>query len=543
VPSVEWVEPAIVWNGRRLPQVLQPRLAEFSSDNFLPEFLEAMGASGSDSDPAGYLGRHLFAEEATPRLYQPLHGRYYLVTASLVCRQPGLPDKVVDQSGGEQVGFVMRREVWRDDGPGAAWIEQAWIDEGAGRGWHDACPTGLLPDEERFPLHPVKVCVESHATIEQYRPVDHCLKQRTIYHGYLATGNRKKYIEPEPVTSDPQTYIDLISAQSPLEDFRFNQFDSRVIGPWYDLEKRKAATETAAIHQVSLYLILDLGDLLNRSLPDVWQAVKANDSNAIPAANMAQRELFELLDAIRIKRNNLQFSLREALAERANDLGLVAGEGDEPVGVNYDFSAADYDIGAGQVVINQAYLGSDTSDLKDRLRAALAAETTPFQMSDEMRSLLAEMVRPEPDPSEGQPSERYLLRMVYNYDPNCPPLLSAASQYFSLAAFFDSDAPARPVRLELPNISMQDLRKFKRGVGMQMPPALRKLMGRINEETIEGKLGPEGPAWELQMICSFSLQIIFLVAFIVMFIFLIILNIVFWWLPFLRICFPIPRRS
>ena len=43
------------------------------------------------------------------------------------------------------------------------------------------------------------------------------------------------------------------------------------------------------------------------------------------------------------------------------------------------------------------------------------------------------------------------------------------------------------------------------------------------------------------MICAFSLAIIFLVAFIVMFIFLIILNIVFWWLPFLKICFPIPR--
>ena len=33
----------------------------------------------------------------------------------------------------------------------------------------------------------------------------------------------------------------------------------------------------------------------------------------------------------------------------------------------------------------------------------------------------------------------------------------------------------------------------------------------------------------------------FLVAFIVMFIFLILLNIVFWWLPFLKICFPIPK--
>jgi hypothetical protein len=44
------------------------------------------------------------------------------------------------------------------------------------------------------------------------------------------------------------------------------------------------------------------------------------------------------------------------------------------------------------------------------------------------------------------------------------------------------------------------------------------------------------------MICSFSFQIIFLVAFLVMFIFLILFNIIFWWLPFLKICFPIPRK-
>ena len=37
-------------------------------------------------------------------------------------------------------------------------------------------------------------------------------------------------------------------------------------------------------------------------------------------------------------------------------------------------------------------------------------------------------------------------------------------------------------------------------------------------------------------------EIIFLVAFIVMFIFLILLNIIFWWLPFLKICFPIPVK-
>ena len=53
----------------------------------------------------------------------------------------------------------------------------------------------------------------------------------------------------------------------------------------------------------------------------------------------------------------------------------------------------------------------------------------------------------------------------------------------------------------------------------------------------------QGLEVQLGKICSLSLQIIMLVAFIVMFIFLILLNIVFWWLPFLKICFPVPMPA
>lgn len=163
-------------------------------------------------------------------------------------------------------------------------------------------------------------------------------------------------------------------------------------------------------------------------------------------------------------------------------------------------------------------------------------------MPTEMRDILHNLVTPEPADTDTT-AETYFIRLVYDYHPDCPPIVSEPSQTFTFARFFDSDAPARHIRLELPSINMQDLRKFKRGVGMQMSPALRRLMGRVNEDTLDGELGSEGPGWELGMICTFSLQIIFLVAFIVMFIFLILLNIVFWWLPFLKICFPIPRRS
>ena len=50
-------------------------------------------------------------EELPFKLYQPAHQRYYLVSSSLVCRQPGLPDRWVDPGRQEQVSFVIRRLI------------------------------------------------------------------------------------------------------------------------------------------------------------------------------------------------------------------------------------------------------------------------------------------------------------------------------------------------------------------------------------------------------------------------------------------------
>ena len=43
------------------------------------------------------------------KLYQPAHQRFYLVTASLVCRRIGLPDRLVDLAKQQKVEFVVRR--------------------------------------------------------------------------------------------------------------------------------------------------------------------------------------------------------------------------------------------------------------------------------------------------------------------------------------------------------------------------------------------------------------------------------------------------
>jgi hypothetical protein len=56
---------------------------------------------------------------------------------------------------------------------------------------------------------------------------------------------------------------------------------------------------------------------------------------------------------------------------------------------------------------------------------------------------------------------------------------------------------------------------------------------------MDGEL-ESSPSFELGFICSLSIPIITLCAFILLMIFVQLLNIVFWWLPFFKICFPIP---
>jgi hypothetical protein len=151
---------------------------------------------------------------------------------------------------------------------------------------------------------------------------------------------------------------------------------------------------------------------------------------------------------------------------------------------------------------------------------------------------------PEPSPKLEAPDEtEYVLRCVYlkpACGKLCPPLVSAATRPFRLAAFFDLDAPARPIRIELPlKTGIAHLRKARKNVGFILSKELRKQMSRVVDlkKTMDGDLAA-AKSFDLGELCMFSIPIITLCAFIVLMIFLSLLNIIFWWLPFLKICLP-----
>lgn len=133
--------------------------------------------------------------------------------------------------------------------------------------------------------------------------------------------------------------------------------------------------------------------------------------------------------------------------------------------------------------------------------------------------------------------------------PGCPPELvwSAPTEEFSIAPWYEPSASTPPARVSLPNLFKPEaVRALKPTVVFELPEELQCMLGmNTPKDLMEGNGGKCGPGsgFGLDWLCGFSIPIITLCAFIVLHIFLSLLNIIFWWLPFLKICIPIPKRN
>jgi len=157
----------------------------------------------------------------------------------------------------------------------------------------------------------------------------------------------------------------------------------------------------------------------------------------------------------------------------------------------------------------------------------------------------------------------FALRFVYlrrDCGPLHAPTLSAPTQRFQLANFFDPDAPARPVRITLPlDTSVAGLRKHSRNTAFvlsdmlcgQVQRAKGLGLGDLIQQVLPFPLhkdlnvGSGGSCktsggLNIGMICSLSIPIITICALILLFVIVLLLDFVFCWLPFFVLCFPVP---
>ena len=109
-----WLTPSPLWEDGSIaadePAFEQPLLLELETDEFIPEFLGLLAGEGGG--PTSLVTRQPKDGSGTTTdplvLYRPIHGRYYLLVGSLVCRRIGLPDREVKPKG-QRVSFVVRR--------------------------------------------------------------------------------------------------------------------------------------------------------------------------------------------------------------------------------------------------------------------------------------------------------------------------------------------------------------------------------------------------------------------------------------------------
>lgn len=540
----QWKEPALTWNGT-VPEDGRASILEIRSDQFIPDFLQAMGSK----DPAGYFNKHRIDDDFTTgnplKLFQPLHGCYYLVTASLVCRQLGLPDKAVNRTEGESVFFVIRRKSGSD--------EEAWVPNENGGSWKvlkGNKALTLAEGEERLPMHPVKICPQPETPQSAF--TDNV--ERDLYYGYIPAGNRDKYKDTAgrviPAESDPAVFANNFISDAEEEyaseeySFRKDVFYRRVYLPWDSLRKNltldddgnvalKAEFGTNAQTE-QLYVILELGEFLQNHLPTVWTALETGNTASLPTA---MKDLYDQLTIhLEVESDGSDEPLADVISAYKGYFSLLRGEGNIPT-TDFDF---------------RNFSKGNLDTLQDHVEDAVDVENEPIQVSGGESSELVQLIKNQVQPRPETGAEPiYTIRMVYDYAPNdpfCPPIVSPLpTRPFRLTKFFDPDAPARLVRLEAPSIKPRDLRKYARGVGIEMSPELHKLASCMSGDDADAVINSiencDDGGFSIQMVCTFSIQIIFLVAFIVMFIFLISLNFIFGWLAYLRICLPIPTKS
>jgi hypothetical protein len=566
-----WLAPSVLWEDGSIGSgevgFEQPRLVELTTDDFVDEFQAFM--SGSDpggEGPAG-IGNHGPSDgdgslDDPFVLYQPMHQRYYFVTGSLVCRRVGLPDRTVSPVG-ERLSFVVRRLATRTGTGGAeTWVEQAWLP--ASSGWVDVSdPSALAPGEEQLPMHSAAVGAPvatgaAAALLGLDEP-----GRRSVQFGYVPVAGRTAR---PPTMSDSAALAALQAAGSGAgvgDDARIMAFRLRISAAWRDMVNRKKIVEDLpdatpftfdrskpqyVLFEPSLFVLLELYDWLDTYLPSVRDALI--DGTTLSGTGNAAREALRAKLDINIYAGGAEKRLGTALGEVAQYMALLRG--DESVGrptTQYDVTHGtppdddpldDFDVLypyteqlAGLSRDNGGVVGPALVE-ED---ADASGEGAPAQVPAELSGMI--VARPA-TADAAELDDRHVLRLVYEHEP-CRPVLSKPSAVVRLAGVYDPDAPARKVRIQVPDPA--NMRRFNRGVAIEMPPNLRKILDGVTPKVLKEEPLGEGSEWGVGMICSFSFQIFMILSFIIAFIFLILLNIAFWWMAFIKICFPIPMKK
>lgn len=493
------------------------------------------------------------------KLYQPAHQRFYLVTACLVCRITGLPDRRLDTTKQERVSFVVRLLQPR---AGAASVnpdpydcdEFAFINGS----WQFASnPQVLLDGEETNPLSPLS-----------YTELD--ARKRRLFTGLVPVGKREAYLaasQPQPAT-DTEPAVPVIGAQQML-------FKTQVTVPWASLEDTgKAANNVAESNKdadkpdpnvqttirnaakdqilfLSWYVFLDFANYLVDKIPNVWSAISGNATSL----TVAEQALVTTLTGTRNPASGLTLS---AALVNAKQKEQTLENVKVPYAVDKTQWPPEHLIFPLADVSETGITPLSPALTRDTLESRVVATLPPEPVKGALPVRIAAQARANP-----MTSPPFAIRCVLER-PNCPtltqPLVSEPSAAFQLAAFFDPDAPARPIRIGLPvDTTPAGLRKFDKNAAFVMSDTLCGQVTRVRSLTLGDLVlsvlpfpfhkgldmspGDSAPCAGGGMVCSFSIPIITICALLMLIVIVTLLDIIFFWMPFFQVCLPLPKFS
>lgn len=520
------------------------------------------------------------------KLFQPVHQRHYLVTSCLVCRTPGLPDRHVDTAHQQRVGFLMRR-IFVDTTDTA---EYAWVSTAKGYMWQRLDPSlneQIAPGEDVLPMFAVNFTADD-------------MRKRRLFAGNIPVGKREAYLGgPKAQSSTAQLFSsktarkilfrkDVAEPWKVLLNRASEQHATFVpllpVGNDLDVQTDRLNSERHQIQMTSWFLLHDFLRFLKLYLKDLYDAL---GQTSAPSSLSAERQaLHTMLGQLTIGTDlkaeigagNVSSSMRAAL----ESMKPIAEAGTlDKIEKNYPLNGAVHSwptflfpfadpkfLNAAPV---PASLANVTTEEQEVLNEGNTGSNYPQPINVDLLTIaviraldvVSPALEPEVPAASIAPgnalSGSFVLRCVYER-PTCGPLqkdvVSPRSELFELAGFFDSDAPARPIRIGLPiDTSPAGLRKFDKNTAFVMSDILCGQVKRMKGITLLDlilsllpwpfhkplSVPDQGPcANGMGTICSLSIPIITLCALIVLMIMVALLDFIFKWMPFLMICFPIP---
>lgn len=485
----------------------RPVILRFASDSFMDDLAQLLANDPStltaqEAVPISFRARPPFTAGDWPpvpaqlKLFTPLHGDFNLVAASLVCRIRGLPEHTVRPEVRERVGFVLRR--LDDQGAELAWVDRQWT--------ATTDPSLLAGREDVKPMFPVA-----------YADGD---RTRKLFVGLIPTSG------DEPGKNTAGNAIPVQQGAKSIQDPRLDTLDLKIIEPLKALQKpptkpdnldasgwtaAQAAMRTGRV-DASRFLLLDFAEFLQTHLPDVWGRIVARVNGTTTLE-------------VRLRQSSADSGLTwvDALRSATAQAAQINGTGS----------------GAPTLDVDLLNSGPDAKTLRGDVQLLLAARAQPPTGETPSTPGPATANLPKLDPTG---NAFYRIRCVY-LRPECgalhDDLVSEPTVDFQIASLFDPDAPARPIQITLP-IDPKDLRGSVKNVSVLLSDAMREQVSRATDlaAMMKGSVG-SGDSFDVGLVCSFSIPIITICALIMLMIIVSLLNIVFWWLPFLKICFPI----